>query len=1353
MDTIKCHALQVKLLGGNSESFKTAKKQKEYFNFLIGKDKSKWASKVRAYEEVLQKDVYPGVDVLWQSSHGQLKYDLLLSPGASIESIQFSYAGHDSIFIEDGKLLVETSVGPLVEQAPYAYQIIDEEKILVNCRFELNDDIVSFEVSDSYDPSYELVIDPTVVFSTYSGSQANNFGYTATFDSRGNLYGGGSAFGRPGQDYPLTPGAYQTVYGGGNVDMGITKYSDDGSTRIYSTYLGGDNTELPHSFFVNGKDELFIFGTTSSLDYPTTPNAFDTTFNGGSTVNLANGLGVIYDNGSDMVISRLSADGTQLLASTYLGGTDNDGLVFNAFLRYNYADQVRGEVFIDDENNCYIASATYSTDLPVDSSAFQSISGGTLDGCLFKLDNDLTTVLWGTYIGGSGGDAAYSLVLDNNGNPYAAGGTMSSDLPTTAGSYQPGFAGGRSDGFIYHFDQSGQILLEGTYYGKDSAYDQIYFVEKDNEGNIFVLGQTDAPDSSYIFNAPYSTPNSGQFISRFSSDLDSLFLSVAFGRGDGSPDICPTAFLVDLCNKIYVAGWGGGLNSDIPGGLGRSANSTTNGLDITPSSAYQTTTDGNDFYLMVLEDDASVLVYATYFGGNSSGDHVDGGTSRFDRNGIVYQSVCASCGPANNDFPIVPGPGQVVSGTDQSNNGTGSQCNNAVFKFDLELPLAIADFDVPPSGCAPYIVNFSNNSELVDSTRAVFSWDFGDGSFSNLKDPSHTYMQTGVYDISLAIFDSSSCNLTDTISKRLIVLSNEIDSLPGDTVCPNTPTPIGLGVPQDTSLTFQWTPSTGLNLTNIANPIVNISSDITYQVYVSNGLCTDTFILPVAVDVENIQIVGDTIACSPDTVTLIALRSAAGPDPIYQWEPQALVISGQGSDTVRMFLDRDTTINLRYVTGSDCPIRVNQAVPVFDFPLITAPLDPNICPGDTTQLFVGNGFPLFPLTYAWTPSSRIIGDTGSDSPNVAPQQSSWFFVTGDNGLGCVYEDSVLVVVLEGQNTTFPPIIQCDTGGVVIGPQLSDTTLFLLDSTLTYSWAPGSGLSDSSIPRPTASVQGNENYQLLVSNGNCADTFNQEVLFDVNVIFLQAEGPYCLNDTANVQLGFVTPSPGYSVDWQPRPPVIGNPPGANADVLMSDTATISATVTLTNGCEYVASIFLDLIEPSEAIVTASADPDSIYPGYDVNLTSEGANIVSYSWSPGATIDSPSAQNTLANPRDQTVFRVDVVDSNGCPGSDTTIVYVRETICRDPFIYVPNAFSPNGDGDNDLLFVRGNNLTEMYFAVYDRWGQLMFETRDQSEGWDGTFQGQALDPAVFAWYLEGLCDDGFEIFLKGDVTILR
>ncbi|MCB0811544.1 MAG: hypothetical protein KDB96_19885, partial [Flavobacteriales bacterium] len=170
----------------------------------------------------------------------------------------------------------------------------------------------------------------------------------------------------------------------------------------WSTFLGGSGDELPHSLIVNSADEVFVYGTTTSQNFPFVNGCLDNTFNGGTPINLT-GLGVNFVNGSDMIVARLSANGSALLASTYLGGSANDGLNTASALRFNYADEVRGEVLLDENENVYIVSTTASSNYPTTAGGLQPVfGGGSHDGVVTKLDAGLTTLIWSTYFGGSG---------------------------------------------------------------------------------------------------------------------------------------------------------------------------------------------------------------------------------------------------------------------------------------------------------------------------------------------------------------------------------------------------------------------------------------------------------------------------------------------------------------------------------------------------------------------------------------------------------------------------------------------------------------------------------------------------------------------------------------------------------------------------------------------------------------------------------------------------------------------------------------------------------------------------------------------------------------------------------------
>ena len=153
----------------------------------------------------------------------------------------------------------------MIEKKPFAYQYLNGKKRKVNCEFHVRENVVEFKFPDGYNDSYELIIDPDIIFSTYSGSVSDNWGHTATYDNDGNLYAGSIAF---EIGYPVTTGSFQSDFAGGNTDICISKFSNDGNNLIYSTYFGGNNNENPHSLIVNENNELYIFGTTGSTNFP-----------------------------------------------------------------------------------------------------------------------------------------------------------------------------------------------------------------------------------------------------------------------------------------------------------------------------------------------------------------------------------------------------------------------------------------------------------------------------------------------------------------------------------------------------------------------------------------------------------------------------------------------------------------------------------------------------------------------------------------------------------------------------------------------------------------------------------------------------------------------------------------------------------------------------------------------------------------------------------------------------------------------------------------------------------------------------------------------------------------------------
>jgi len=688
--TIAAHAYTVHFERARAAARLTAETRTEgERNYFVGADSRRWAGHVAAFRRLRYDDLWPGIGLtLYENADQHLEYDVLLAPHANPARVALRYEGATTLKLDaNGNLLVKTTVGTTTEVAPRAWQLdAAGQQQAVPCRYVLKGSTLTFALG-AYDHSRALTIDPTVQFSTLTGSTSDNWGFTATYDEDGNMYSGGIAF-NTGGAFPTTTGAYSTAFSS-VVDMAIIKYNthvSGASARVWATYLGGNSADFPHSLVVNAQKELVVMGSTSSNNYPTTAGAAQRSFGGGQRLDpfRANRDPYLMPNGADLVVTRLNASGSAVLASTYLGGAGNDGVLPqpNAtfasapHLAANYGDCFRSDVLLDGLGNVYVASATSSGNFPGVAQGFgSSFRGGTTDAVVCKLTASLNAVVWANYLGGTAADAAYSLQRDSQGRVYVAGGTMSSNFPTTAGAYLRTAPGG-IDGFVARISPDGRTLQRASYIGT-SAYDQAHFLQLDATGNPYLLGQTlgNFPVTQRL----YSMPDGSLFIQKLNPDLTASVYSTVIGNRSGAgggPSLVPTAFLVDDCERVYLSGWGGEDNYQGGEWIG----GDNFGLPTT-SDAVQRGTDGDDFYLAQFDAGMVGLQYATYFGQLGGADHVDGGTSRFDKRGVVYQAMCATCG-GTQGFPVPPG-----AGTYSTLNGS-SRCNNGAFKMNFETRLA-----------------------------------------------------------------------------------------------------------------------------------------------------------------------------------------------------------------------------------------------------------------------------------------------------------------------------------------------------------------------------------------------------------------------------------------------------------------------------------------------------------------------------------------------------------------------------------------------------------------------------------------------------------------------------------------
>ncbi len=1420
---IQMHAHKVSFVGAlpNTETVHE-QPQSGYTNYFLGNDPKHWKSGVKSYAKLTYKNVWKHTDVLWHEKNGLLKYDVVLNVGGDINRVQLEYSGIENAHLAENEFRYSTSLGQFRELQPYSYQIINGETVEVECRYVFNSttNTLSFALPNGYNPNYTLVIDPTLIFSTFTGSTADNFGFTATYDSLGNLYAGGIVF---GVGYPTTTGAWQIPFGGGQIDMGISKFSANGTQLLYSTYIGGIESEQPNSLVVNNRDELVILGTTSSLNYPVSGNSYDTIYNGGVFVNYPQN-GLTYTNGSDIVVTVLNATGTALIGSTFLGGTANDGLYDATGLHYNYGDQFRGEVIVNGQNEIYVASSTKSPDFPTAGTPFQSTFGGVHDACVFKLNPDCSQLLFSTYLGGSGADASCGIKLDTVGNVYFTGGTASNDFPVTAGVVHPSYMGGIADGYVAKFSANGSQLLSSTFLGT-AAYDQSFFVEIDGDGDVYVTGQS--LGSYPVTSGVYNNNGGKQFIHKLNSNFTSTLYSTVFGSGSSTTNISPTAFLVDICENVYVSGWGGAVNQYSPN---PATQGYTNGMAIT-SDAMQSTTDGSDFYYIVLNKNAVGLLYATYFGGNGSAEHVDGGTSRFDRNGIVYQAMCADCntGLGNDLTPTTPG---VWSETNNNFN-----CNLLGMKLAFDLSGSSVEIEAYPraTGCVPLDVQFQSTLSNVQT----IIWYFGDGdSAMNVTAPLHTYYDTGTYLAVLIGIDSNSCNIADTAYLDVVVRD---DSLLAD-FTPNLlidcdSNKVELFSQSFATTSTNWYMGDGAILTgdSIKHYYNNPGTYNIMLVLHDTTKCnlTDTFhqqiFIPVTINAE--FALNDSNGCAPFTasfnlnptgnskyywsfgdgatdtltsvshtylnagtysvrlivvdsnscnisdtadVTITVIDSSANADfnfsrifygcdsvrlsvwSNYTGEDTEIWDFGDGSTSVsdsasHVYNTAGSFVVTHFITDADMvckPLDTSQIV------ISLLPLNTTVSVNDTsgcypfTAHFTGNTG-LLTSNYFWnfgdgfTATGTVVSHTFNNTGSF-----NIVLVAVDTN-ACIGADSAftqITVINDSVHADFQLNVLNDCDSNLVVDLINVST-----NATEYYWTFGDG---------TVSAQINENHvynlpstytiTLIVSDTNRChpyDTVTKYVTLKPNVYVDFTLADVCLGTPVQF---YNLSNPSAQFNWSFGNGVFSNQFSPAYQYTVTGTYSVQLIITDTATCDVQDTVVHDVIINEQPMADFYLTSDTFRYQTEVAFFSQCTNYQHLIWDFGdgsGTYDEITPIHLYESLGWKTVCL------------EATNLVCNDTVCKSIFISyngligVPNAFSPNADGINDVVKIEGKGIVELTFRIYNRWGELVFETHNPYEGWNGIYKGELQEMDVFSYTADALLIDGSKRFLKGNITLLR
>lgn len=576
-EAVQAWATHVTLAGSNPAPGVTTSQPTGYYtNYFIGNDPTQWHTEVPTYTRVTLHDLYPGIDLdYYGTTDGQLKYDFIVHPDADPNSIRFRFEGAAPILDENGTLRLITGLGVIQKGLPITRQADGHS---IPNEYSITGDEVSFAIA-AYDVNQALIIDP-LVYSTFLGSSSQTEASSGIFvDGAGSTYVTGNT---RSSGYPVTPGAYDPSYSGGN-DAFVTKLAAGGSSLVYSTFLGGSGDDDSKGLFVDGAGSAYVTGNTRSSGYPVTVGAYDafyaageafvtklsasgssllySTFLGGTSEEwaydvFADAAGNAYitgvtgsfnypvtpgaydttfNGGKDGFVTKLSASGSSLLYSTFIGGS-------SAFDEDRFEDS-----FVDAAGNVYVTGFTGSSDYPVTAGAYDTTYNGGWDAFVTKLSSSGSSLLYSTLFGGIGNDRATGVFVDDAGNAYITG-QAGTGYPVTPGAYDTTLDGGA---FVTKLAASGSSLAYSTFIGSSGVPMGVFV---DDVGNAHIAGSLNSPGHP-VTEGAYDTTYNGLydgFVTKLSATGSSLLYSTFLGsaRDDSIRDLS-----LDETGIVYLTGY------------------------------------------------------------------------------------------------------------------------------------------------------------------------------------------------------------------------------------------------------------------------------------------------------------------------------------------------------------------------------------------------------------------------------------------------------------------------------------------------------------------------------------------------------------------------------------------------------------------------------------------------------------------------------------------------------------------------------------------------------------------------------------------------------------------------------
>lgn len=535
--------------------------------------------------------------------------------------------------------------------------------------------------------------------------------------------------------------------------------------------------------------------------------------------------------------------------------------------------------------------------------------------------------------------------------------------------------------------------------------------------------------------------------------------------------------------------------------------------------------------------------------------------------------------------------------------------------------------------------------------------------------------------------------------------------------------------------TFRWSPSAGLSISNISNPVATPDITTYYKLTFTdaNGCKNSDSVFIVVNDFPVITISAGSSLCYGDSTQLEATGGYS-----YSWTPATGLSNPNISNPVARPL-LTTVYVVEAATQSGCTTKDSVLVVVRPKPTLVVKAADEICLGDSTQFAVSGA-----EQYEWHPATGLSCFTCS-SPVAKPVTSTTYLLRMTDAYNCIWYDTIPLIV-----NPLPQVHTTDDKTICKGEQVELTTRHA--GATSFEWMPPYGLNFTDILSPIASPQQTTEYVVIARNEFACPARDTVVINVIDRVHSTV--------TDNLQI-----CAGSSVTLESRIDVSGI---SGAQVIwlpqeaFSDPTQFTQIITPGTSATYMLVVFGGACVPDtqyvNVVVHENPDVDAgedqlVMAGTRVNFAAtSNYNIVTWYWSPSAEMSCYDCRATSVIANESRTYYVNVTDENGCPAMDSVSVKVIRTCEGD--IWVPNAFTPNGDEVNDKFMVRSTGFAQLvYFRVFDRWGNLVYITDDINQGWDGKYHGAMVNPDVYVWWVRASCPDGTTINLKGNVTAIR